>query len=166
MPTPFRVVPLLALVPLLAPILGPAPGLAGALHAQVIPQPGSPIRVLRVEGPRWEGRYLDRSPTHLLAESREGPAEWALEEIRELQVGVGPHRPVAASIGRTSAILAIGLALVGALTESECEGWCYGPQTRAEGFATGAMGGALLGVPVGFLLGLIPREKWVEGALP
>ncbi len=170
MHAPSRLAPLVALLtlfsPIPSPIPGQGPGFAGHLHGQVVPTHGSPIRILPVEGPRWQGRYLDRSPSHLLAEGVQGPHEWAVEEIRGLQVGVGRHRPVGATIVRTSALLAIGLGVVGALTESECEYWCYGPETRTEGFAWGAMGGALLGVPVGFLLGLIPREKWVEATLP
>jgi len=158
-----RSIPLLALLSL---TVAPALGWDMSLQAQVVPDEGSPIRVFPAEGGRWEGRYVDRSHTHLLAEGPQGPSQWAFEDIREIQVGVGPHRPVVPTMFATSGILAAGFGLLGALAEPECESWCIGPQTRGEGFIWGAIGGAILGLPVGFVIGLIPRERWMEGALP
>jgi hypothetical protein len=163
MNTPFPSFPLLVLLSLM---MAPAIGWPASLHAQVVPVEGSLIRVLPADGGRWEGRYMGRSSTHLMAEGPNGPSQWAVEDIQGIHVGVGPHRPVVPTMFATSGILAAGLGLLGALSEPECEYWCYGPQTRGEGFVMGALVGAVLGLPVGFVIGLIPRERWVEGVLP
>jgi hypothetical protein len=122
MNTLLRSAPLLALFSLL---LSPATGWPPFLHAQVVPDEGSLIRVFPAEGGQGEGRYVDRSPPHLRAEGPHGPSQWEVDDIRGIHVGVGPHRPVVPTMFATSGILAVG-----------------------------------------FGLGLIPRERWVEGVLP
>ena len=88
-----------------------------------------------------------------------------VSDIQKLEVMSGRRRSVTKSllIG-TGAGVVLGSA-IGAMTHEPCEstetlGCILEPENRSQSAALGGLGGALMGLVVGGVVGLVPRERW------
>lgn len=134
------------------------------LAAQSLPETGERIRVTRADGGVVEGELRGVWPDSLrLLDSPRGP-EFSIprSEIESVQTSLGRHRRFAQNFFATVAIAAFGTGLASAVTHEPCEGWCIlSPDSRGQAFTWGFVGGAVLGVPIGAILGLaITHERW------
>jgi hypothetical protein len=83
-------------------------------------------------------------------------ASLALLEMRRLQLGLGPHRQIAASIGVGALVGGAGLGLLTALTTKDDLFFSRGELAAAAGLV-GALGGAVIGGVVGTFR---TSERW------
>ena len=127
---------------------------------------GTKIRFELRDGARHEGRVVALSRDTLRAIGLGTPeVAYRVSDIQKLDAMTGRHRKVlrSALIG-TGAGLVAG-TVIGAATHEPCEtteilGCLLAPQTRAQSAALGALGGGILGLVLGGVAGLIPRDRW------
>jgi hypothetical protein len=98
-----------------------------------------------------------------------GPGSWRIpaESVQRVEVSLGQERRMGRSVFQWTVGLAAGLGIIGALAWEPCDqtGFmaCFMvPESRSEGFAWGAAGGFILGLPIGLLAGLKKHEIWRE----
>ena len=127
---------------------------------------GTRIRFEMRDGTRHEGRVVALSRDTLRAIWTGAPeTSFRVSDIRKLDAMTGRHRKVLRStlIG-TGAGIVLGTA-IGAATHEPCESTdgfscILAPETRAQSAALGAVSGGILGLLVGGVAGLIPRDRW------
>ena len=128
--------------------------------------PGTKIRFQLRDGVRHEGSVVALSRDTLRA-SWLGASETAfhVSDVQKLEVMSGRRRSVTRSllIG-TGAGIVLGSA-IGAMTHEPCEstetlGCLLEPENRSQSAALGGLGGAVLGLLVGGVVGLVPRDRW------
>ncbi|HKP16287.1 MAG TPA: hypothetical protein VJT85_09480 [Gemmatimonadaceae bacterium] len=141
---------------------------APILRAQTSPvAPGTKVRFQLRSGGRLEGRVVSLGPEALEASVPTSSAteRYPLADIAKVEVATGRHRPVLRGVVvGTGAGVIIGAA-VGAMSYSPCEsteflGCLLAPESRAQSAAMGGAVAGILGLVVGGLQGLIPRERW------
>lgn len=143
----------------------PAPGLAQL-------QPTDRVRILTVDGLTLTGAVTEMSPDSLMLSSA-GHANWVRQsEIAYLERSAGQYRMFARNFVVTAgSVAAVGGALA-AITWTECVsneflGCLMTPGSRGEAFVMGAAAGALLGTPIGVILGLaIKYDRWEPAQTP
>ena len=129
--------------------------------------PGTRIRFKVRDGERYEGRVISLGPEVLEAgfPANGATAKYPLADIEKLEVQQGRHRPVLRGVlVGTGAGIVLGGAL-GAMTYSPCEsteflGCFLAPESRTQAAAEGAVVLGALGLVVGGVQGLFPRDRW------
>jgi hypothetical protein len=128
--------------------------------------PGTKIRFELRDGVRHEGSVVALSADTLRA-TWLGASETAfhVSDVQKLEVMSGRRRSVTKSllIG-TGAGVVLGTA-IGAMTHEPCDAEGIGdcllePENRSQSAALGGLGGAVLGLVVGGVVGLVPRDRW------
>ena len=141
---------------------------ASILRAQASPvAPGAKVRFQLRSGGRLEGRVVSLGPEALEASVPTSSAteRYPLADIAKLEVVNGRHRPVLRGVViGTGAGVILGGA-IGAMTFSPCEsteflGCLFEPENRGQSAATGSVLLGALGLIVGGVQGLIPRDRW------
>jgi hypothetical protein len=142
---------------------------AGALASAQQPAvaAGTKVRFELRSGNRVEGRVISLGPEGLEASLPVNGAatRYPLSEIAKLEVVQGRYRPVLRGVlVGTGAGLVVGGA-IGAMTYEPCEsteflGCLLEPESRAQSAAMGAVVLGALGLVVGGVQGMIPRDRW------
>ena len=96
-----------------------------------------------------------------------GPGSWQIpaESVQRVEVSLGHERRMGRSVFQWTVGLAAGFGILGAMAWEPCDevGFmaCFMvPESRSEGFAWGAAGGFILGLPIGLIAGLTKHEIW------
>ena len=142
--------------------------------SQAVPSLGHRIRIKQVDGTVLTGRLaLPLSPeTIQLWIGSDDLAEIPLARIEVLETSLGQQRNFGKYFGLTVAAASLVGGTIYALTWSPCTetGWfaCwFEPDSRGEAFGWGLAGGAIIGLPLGLIIGSVVREeRWNRGALP
>jgi len=141
--------------------------------SQAVPSLGHRIRIKQVDGTVLTGRLVTLSPeTIQLWISSDDLAEVPVARIEVLETSLGRHR----KFGKYFALTVVAASVVGGtiygLTKSPCTetGWfacMFEPESRGEAVAWGLAGGAIIGLPLGVIIGSkVREERWNRGALP
>jgi hypothetical protein len=124
---------------------------------------GDRVRVSTTRSPTpFEGILTARSDGWLTVEAADGSelqtpvADIEIAERHSRQHNFWKY------FGRTELAGTIGLSVLAGLTWQPCSSWlCIGPQNRAEAFLFGALGGAVLSLPVAVVVGaLVKEDQW------
>ena len=101
------------------------------------------------------------------------PGYWQIpaESVHRMEVSLGQERRMGKSVLQWTVGLAAGFGIIGALAWEPCDqtGFmaCFMvPESRSEGFAWGAAGGFILGLPIGLIAGLKKHEIWRDESVP
>ncbi len=140
--------------------------------AQAVPSPGNRIRIKQVDGTVLTGTLATLSPeTIQLSVGAAVPTvEVPVEGIEALEISLGRQSRFGKYFGLTLAATSIAGAIIGAIAYVDtgpCSWLCIGPQTRGEYIAWGLAGGAIIGLPLGAIIGSqVREERWNRVALP
>ena len=140
--------------------------------AQAVPSPGDRIRIKQVGGTVLTGTLATLSPEtiQLSIGSDDRMAEVPVARIEVLETSLGRQRNYPKYIGITVAATSIVGAAISAIAYEDlgpCSFVCIGPQTRTEYMIVGLLGGALVGLPLGWVIGsVVTEERWNPVALP
>ena len=141
--------------------------------AQAVPSLGHRIRIKQVDGTVLTGRLATLSPeTIQLWIGSDDLAEVPVARIEVLETSLGRRRRFAKYYGITVAAASVVGGMIYALTWSPCTetGWftCWPhPDSRGEAFGWGFAGGAIIGLPLGLIIGSkVREERWNPVALP
>jgi len=139
--------------------------------AQAVPSPGDRIRIKQVDGTVLTGTITTLSPEtiQLSVGPDDRTAEIPVARIEVLETSLGQRRNYPKYIGITVAVTSIVGATIGGFWEP-CggTGFCIGPETRSEGILLGFGIGALVGLPLGVIIGslAVTEERWNPASLP
>ena len=139
--------------------------------AQAVPSPGDRIRIKQVDGTILTGTLANVSTetVQLAVDPLGGTIEVPVERIDLLETSLGQQRNFGKNFGVTVAVAAAVGGTITALTWSPCSTACpfLGPESRGEAFGWGLAGGAIIGLPIGVLVGLLRRsERWNPAGWP
>jgi hypothetical protein len=139
--------------------------------AQAVPSPGDRIRIKQVDGTVLTGTLATFSPeTIQLSIGSDDVAEVPVARITVLETSLGRQRNFGKYFGLTLAAASVAGAIIGAIAYVDtgpCSWLCIGPQTRGEYIAWGLVGGAIIGLPLGAIIGSqVREERWNRVALP
>ncbi len=142
---------------LLAVVVLPTSGIA-----QGGPEIGERVRVRHVDGRLFTGSVESTSDAGLRLVAPGGPYIIGRAEIAGMERSRGEHGSFGRGFITTVGIAAGGVGLISAIAWSPCRDGCIvHPNTRGDAFAWGAAGGALLGFPLGILVGIASKsERW------
>ena len=136
------------------------------------PSPGDRIRIRQVDGTLLTGTFSTRSAeTIQLSVGAAGPmVEVPVEGIEILEISLGRQRRSGKYFGLTVAAASIVGATIGFIAYESyepCSFLCFGPETRSQYTLFGLGIGALVGLPLGALMGTVIREeRWNPASLP
>ena len=141
--------------------------------SQAVPSLGHRIRIKQVDGTVLTGRLAALYPeTIQVWIGSDDLAEVPVARIEVLETSLGRQRNFGKYFGLTVAAASVVGATIYALTWSPCTEtglfacW-FEPDSRGEAFGWGAAGGAIIGLPLGLIIGSAVREeRWTRGALP
>ena len=133
------------------------------------PSPGDRIRIRQVDGTVLTGTFSTRSEeTIQLSVGAAGPmVEVPIEGIEALEISLGQRSNHPKYIGITVAATSIVGATIGGIAWEPCtgSGICLG--TQGEWILMGFGIGAVVGLPLGALIGSVVREeRWNAVSLP
>ncbi len=137
--------------------------------SQDMPSRGDRIRIRQMDGTVLTGTLAALSPeTIQLSVGSDDVAEVPVARIEVLETSLGQRSNYPKYIGITVAVTSIVGAIIGASWEPcSGSGFCIGPDSRGGGIALGAAGGAIIGLPLGWIVGsMIREERWNPVALP
>ena len=136
------------------------------------PSPGDRIRIRQMDGTLLTGTFSTRSAeTIQLSVGAAGPmVEVPVEGIEILEISLGRQRRSGKYFGLTVAAASIVGATIGFIAYEEpepCSFLCFGPETRSQYTLVGFGIGALVGLPLGAIIGYVVREeRWNPASLP
>ena len=136
------------------------------------PSPGDRIRIRQMDGTLLTGTFSTRSAeTIQLSVGAAGPmVEVPVEGIEILEISLGRQRRSGKYFGLTVAAASIVGATIGFIAYESyepCSFLCFGPETRSQYTLFGLGIGALVGLPLGALMGTVIREeRWNPASLP
>ena len=136
--------------------------------AQPTPSEGERVRIHQVNGTVVTGTVQAVSPQAVRLLGTTGGAEWeiAQDQIRQIERSLGLHRKFWRNFGITVAVSAVGFGALAAVSWSPCTpteffGCGMHESSRGEAFQVGLVGGAIIGVPIGLIVGLaVKKERW------
>ena len=139
--------------------------------AQAVPSPGDRIRIKQMDGTVLTGTLTTLSPEtiQLSVGSDDRTAEIPVARIEALEISLGQRRNYPKYIGLTVAATSIAGAIIGAIAydNEPCSFLCIGPQTRGEYVGLGFVAGAIIGLPLGAMIGYeVREERWNPASLP
>ncbi len=139
--------------------------------AQAVPSPGDRIRIKQVDGTVLTGTLATLSPEtiQLSVGSDERMAEVPVARIEVLEISLGRQRSFDKYFGHTVAATSVAGATIGGFLEPcSGSGFCIGPDSRVEGILLGFAFGALVGLPLGVIIGsfAVTEERWDPVSLP
>ncbi len=138
--------------------------------AQAVPSPGDRIRIKQVDGTVLTGTLATLSPETIQLSVDSSRVEVPVARIEVLETSLGRQRRFLKYFGLTVAATSIAGAIIGAIAYEDtgpCSFLCIGPQTRGESMAWGLGIGAIVGLPLGVLSGLVSREeRWTPVPFP
>ena len=142
--------------------------------AQAVPSPGDRIRIKQVDGTVLTGTLGALSPQtiQLLVGSDDRMAEIPVARIEALEISLGRQRRFLKYFGLTVAAASIVGATIGFIAYEEpepCSFLCFdfGPETRSQYTLFGLGIGALVGLPLGAIIGYdVREERWNPASLP
>jgi hypothetical protein len=142
--------------------------------AQVVPNAGDRVRV-RVEDTWVMGNVMDLGPDSIRVSLGGAGAQrtFPLSSVSQVEVSAGRRRHFARNfviaVATTSALTSVlvGMSWDGPPDERQrgSDYFCLCARSRGEAYAGGALLGAVIGLPVGILVGLTRTEAWEEAAL-
>jgi hypothetical protein len=147
----------------------PIPG-----SAQSSPGPGARIRIAQTDGTVQTGTLEDATPRRISLLSDQEGQEYVIPMARvgKVEASMGLER-------RFGKYCAIGVASTSVLAGTiSAAGWSpctrtgpfaclLSPESRGEAFMWGLVAGALIGVPIGLVVGLsVQEERWERVTLP
>jgi hypothetical protein len=150
-------------------------GLVTPAAAQTPPdlEPGARIRVVDQRGHETVGTLLLATSDSLIVNTNQGAQRRAFDvsSVTGLQVSQGQYRRVAETTLITTGALALVGGLIGAASYQPCDakGWgcMLAPDSRGEAFGLGLAGGAVIGLPLGLIVGLaVKHDRWADVPLP
>ncbi len=136
------------------------------------PSPGDRIRIRQMDGTLLTGTLSTRSvETIQLSVGAAGPmVEVPVEGIEALEISLGRQRRFLKYFGLTVAAASLVGATIGFIAYEDyepCSWLCIGPQTRGEYIGWGFGIGALVGLPLGAIIGYdVREERWNPASLP
>ena len=138
--------------------------------AQAVPSPGDRIRIKQVDGTVLTGTLATFSAETIQLSVDSSRVEVPVARIEVLETSLGQRHNYPKYIGLTLAATSIAGAIIGAIAYVDtgpCSWLCIGPQTRGESMAWGLAGGAIIGLPLGVIIGSeVREERWNRVALP
>jgi len=115
------------------------------------------------------GDWEANSDGVILLRDQAGRGNWRVpaESVEQIEVSLGTKRRMGRSVVLSALGFAAGFGIIGAIAWEPCNevGFmaCFmTPTSRSESFAWGAGIGAILGLPIGLLIGLKKHEIWRE----
>jgi len=143
-----------------------------ATAGQTALAPGDRVRFDQPDGGTVTGVVAAVSAREVTISGPAGEATYPVEGIAGLERSMGRHRSFGRTFGITLGVTSLVGGTASALTWTPCRetGFlaCFlAPESRADAFAWGLAGGAIIGLPVGVILGLaVTTERWEPGSLP
>ena len=138
--------------------------------SQASPRPGDRIRIKQVDGTVLRGTLTTLSPEtiQLSVGSDDRMAEVPVARIEALEISLGERSNNPKYIGITVAATSIVGVTIGAIAYEPCPNTsCFGPDTRGEYIGLGFIWGAIIGLPLGAIIGfVVTEERWKPLALP
>jgi len=92
-----------------------------------------------------------------------------MRDVEQVETSIGRQRNFGRNFGLTVAFASLGVGLLMGATWTPCDDWLclFTPETRAGAVALGLAGGAVLGVPVGIIVGFAAKsERWLPVVAP
>lgn len=138
------------------------------LRAQVPLAAGDEVRIRDRRGLEHEGVIVTSTPDEIRMTTRAGDHVVPHEQIATLERSVGQQRRFGRNFLLTVGVMAGVGAVMSATTWEPCTGFCIlHPESRTEAFTWGLAGGALLGAPIGLIVGLaVKSERWESIPMP
>ncbi len=140
--------------------------------AQAVPSPGDRIRIKQVDGTVLTGTLAALSPQtiQLLVGSDDRMAEIPVARIEALEISLGRQRRFLKYFGLTVAAGLVLGATSGGIFWEPCSFLCFTPfqtETRGTAIRNGFGIGALVGLPLGAIIGSnVREERWDPVSLP
>ncbi len=138
--------------------------------AQAVPSPGDRIRIKQVDGTVLTGTLATWSEETIQLSVDSSRVEVPVARIEVLETSLGRQRRFLKYFGLTVAATSIAGAIIGAIYFEDtgpCSFLCIGPQTRGESMAWGLGIGAIVGLPLGAIIGYdVREERWNPASLP
>ena len=138
--------------------------------AQAVPTPGDRIRIEQVDGTVLTGTLGALSPQtiQLLVGSDDRMAEIPVARIEALEISLGRQRRFLKYFGLTVAATSFVGAIIGAIAYEDSEPYnCLFCFTQGEYIGIGFGIGALVGLPLGAIIGSdVREERWDPVSLP
>ena len=134
--------------------------------SQAVPSLGHRIRIKQVDGTVLTGRLVTLSPeTIQLWISSDDLAEVPVARIEVLETSLGRHRRPDKYLGLTVAATSIVGVTMGFIAyDPSCTFFCF---TRSQYVGIGFVYGAIIGLPLGLLIGsVVTEERWNPASLP
>ena len=142
--------------------------------AQTMSDSGQRVRVTHGAGKRFTGVLQLVSPQDLTVRdtARQRDRVIPRSDITLVERSLGQHRNFWGSFAVTFAVMTVGVSVISGLAWTPCESTdlfdfhcLFVPASREDAFAFGALGGAVIGVPLGAIIGAIRRtERWLPVA--
>lgn len=153
-----------------------ASALMGLRAGAQTPVPGERLRVEYSDRARAIGTFDSLSTDSVFLRDLAGSRSFAVSrvDIRRLERSMGSQRHFGRNFGITMGISALAVAGLSAASWQPCRdpgylgvGCLFTPESRFQAFGWGLLGGALVGVPLGVIIGVAIRsEAWASVALP
>ena len=149
--------------------------LATSTHggAQVVPDSGQRVRVHYGAGKVVIGVLDSISAGSLYVRESAASRSHVIPraELRLIERSLGRHRNFWSNFATTFAISAVAVGALSAITFKPCEGSLgacfYAPESEGDAFIWGLAGGAILGLPLGLIIGAsFTSERWAPRTLP
>ena len=138
--------------------------------AQAVPSPGDRIRIKQVDGTVLTGTLATFSAETIQLSVDSSRVEVPVARIEVLETSLGRQRRFLKYFGLTVAATSVVGAIIGAIAYEDtgpCSFLCIGPQTRGEYIGWGLGIGAIVGLPLGAIIGSdVREERWNRVALP
>ena len=141
--------------------------------AQAVPSLGDRIRIKQVDGTVLTGRLAATlSPETIQIFVDSSRVEVPVARIGVLETSLGRQRNFGKYFGLTAVAASVVGGTIYALTWSPCTetgflACLFVPESRGVAFAWGFAGGAIIGLPLGAIIGSVVREeRWDPVSLP
>ena len=136
--------------------------------SQAVPSPGDRIRISQMDGTVLTGTLAAWSADTIQLSVDSSRVEVPVARIAVLETSLGQQHNYPQYFGLTVAATSIVGATIGFIASVDSEPHPFvGPDTRIEYIVLGFAGGALVGLPLGAIIGSVVREeRWNPVSLP